>query len=151
MLVNWGVKASQWILIIILVTSSLLAIAINKADITGRKKLQLFQLINRFSKFLLLPGALWILVAQIAVLTRQEYISMEHSTANFIYAFCAAGILIVCLWNLLPLTVDGINECKRKSITASKYERIFKKLRGSFVAIMFIIIFFFSLFFLFAR
>ncbi|HSC52483.1 MAG TPA: hypothetical protein VLC98_02610 [Phnomibacter sp.] len=151
MLFSWGVKASQWILIIILVTSSLLAIAINNADITGRKKLQLFQLINRFSKLFLLPGALWVLVSQIVTLSRQEYISMEHSTANFIYAFCTAAILIVCFWKLLPLTAEGISECRRKSITASKYERIFKRLRGAFVAIMFIIIFFFSLVFLFVR
>lgn len=131
----------QWLMIVMLTASAIIAIAINQADLSGSKKLKLFRVMNRFTKFFLLPASIYMLVIQIIALYMENYISVENSSWRFSIAFGAVCILALSIFRILPLTSEGIYEIKRKSITASKYQRIFKKLRASFMAIMIVIIF----------
>jgi len=120
------------LMVLILTLSSIMAIVINQADLSGSKKFALFKSCDRLNKFFFIPAALFSLVVQIAELFNEKYINMENSFSRFSIAFCALSILLLSFFRILPLTKEGIFEVKRKSITASKYMRIFRKLRASF-------------------
>jgi len=139
------------LMVLILTLSSIMAIVINKADLSGSKKLILFRYCDRFNKFFFIPGAIFLLVVQIVELFNEKYINIENSFSRFSIAFCALSILLLCFFRILPLTKQGLNEMKRKSITASKYMHIFRKLRASFMAIMVIVIFSYWLNYMFSR
>lgn len=149
MLFRWEEQSHQWLMVLILASSAVIAIVINQSNMSGSKKLKLFRFIKRFTKFFLLPAAVYMLVIQIIALSNENYISVESSSWRFSIAFGEVCILLLIFTRILPLTNEGIAEMKRKSITASKYQRIFMKLRSSFMAMMVVIIFSFWLNYMF--
>jgi hypothetical protein len=140
MLFPFEEQSHKILMILILTLSAIIAIIINQGDFTGSKKLRFFRFIKRFCLFFLIPASLYMLAIQIIELSLETYLSVENSASRLSVAFGAIMVIILSFFRILPLAKEGIYETKRNSITASKYQRIFKTLRSSFMAIMVFVI-----------
>jgi hypothetical protein len=150
MLFPFEEQSHKILMILILALASIIAIYINQADFSGKKKLGFFIAINRFCKFFLIPAASYMLVVQLIGVATRNYINVDNSAWRLSIAFGSIMVLILCFARVLPLTKNGIFEVKRNSITSSKYQRIFKSLRSTFMAIMVFVIFTFWLTYMFS-
>lgn len=140
MLFTWEEYTHQYLMIFILIVSAIAAIAINQSDLSGKKKLTFFKLVYRFCLFFLIPASIYIIVVQFIALYTTEFISMEKHGWRFYLAFGAFFILLISVFRIRTLSAEGIHEANRKSITASKFLRIFQKLRASFMALIVVIL-----------
>lgn len=131
----------KWFLVIMLVLASVMAIVINQTDLSGKRKLRIFRIIFGSSLALLLPLGFYLLSINIWGIASKEYVSVENSLSRFVNAFCGIVVILIALLRLIPVSKEGIADYKRKSITASKYQRIFKSLRAGYMGIMIIIVF----------
>jgi len=136
MLFTWEILLHQILLVLLLVSSSIISILINQADLSGPKKITLFRFINGFNKAIVLPAALFLLIANVWGIAQTEYINVQNVSARFFMGLTGLITLGVSAFQITPLTNEGISELKRKSITGSKYQKIFQKLRTAFITIM---------------
>jgi hypothetical protein len=131
----------KWFMVLMLVLSSLMAIVINQTDLSGKRKLRIFKTIYWLSLSVFLPIGVYILAVNLWGVSQKEFVSIENSSSRFINSFCGLVVALITLFRQLPVSKEGIGEYKRKSITASKYQRIFKSLRAGYMGIMIIIVF----------
>ncbi len=131
----------KWLMVIMLVIASVMAIVINQTDLSGKRKLRIFRIIFGSSLAVLLPMGFYLLAVNTWGIANKEYVSVENSVSRFVNAFCGIVIILIAMLRLIPVSKEGVADYKRKSITASKYQRIFKSLRAGYMAIMIIIVF----------
>lgn len=134
-------SSHKWLMVILLVMVSVMAIVINQTDLSGQRKLRIFRIVFRSSVAVLLPVGFYMLVANTWGIVSKEYISLENSMSRFVNVFCGLVIILMGMFHLIPVSKEGIANYKRKSITASKYQRIFRSMRAGYIVIMIIIAF----------
>lgn len=136
MLFKWEIQTHQAFMILLLVSAAIIAIVINQSDLSGKKKLTLFKFVNAYNRFVVIPVSLFLLVANIWGISQIEFISIENSAVRGLISLGGLIVLLVSVFKIIPLSKEGLQEIQRKSITASKYHKIFLQLRASFIFIM---------------
>ncbi len=140
MLFRWEDKSHLWVMVIMLCFSAIGSIVINQTTITGDKKLKILRFIKGVNFLIFVPGSLYEIVVNALGISSLEYVKMENAMWRFCYILGGITTLLVALLSIFPKTGEGLQLIKRKSITSSKYQYIFRTLRGSFMAIMVLII-----------
>lgn len=136
MLFPWEILLHQILMVVVLVLSAIISIVINKADLSGKKKYTLFKFIRSFTLFFILPTTLFLMAANVWGIAQLDFITVEKAAYRGIIAITGLITMLVAAFSIVPQTNEGMKEVRRKSITASKYQKIFQKLRANFITIM---------------
>lgn len=136
MLFRWEHQTHQFLMVFLLASSAIVAIIINQSDLSGKTKKNFFRFIYRYNSFFVIPAAAFILVTNVWGITQIEFISVASAGERVLMALAGLIILLIAIFRVLSLTKSGLYEVKRNSITASKYLKIFQRLRAAFMAIM---------------
>lgn len=136
MLFPWEILLHQILMVVVLVLSAIISIVINKADLSGKKKYTLFKFIRAFTLFFMLPTTLFLMAANVWGIAQLDFITVEKAAYRGIIAITGLITMLIAAFSIIPQTHEGMMEVRRKSITASKYQKIFQKLRANFITIM---------------
>jgi hypothetical protein len=136
MLFRFEEYSYRFALMLLLLLSAVLSIVISQADLSGKKKYRLLKRIRQLNTLIIFPAGIFLLVAPVAGIVKQEFITVENSMWRAILALGAAFILVVATYSILPLSNEGIRNYRRNLITSTSYSRVFQKIRNSLVAMM---------------
>ncbi|QGW28156.1 hypothetical protein [Phnomibacter ginsenosidimutans] len=148
MLFQWEMLLHQAVMVFLLISASVIAIVINQADLSGKKKLTLLRFISSFNLLVVIPAALFLLLVNLYGIAQIEYKTLENSLMRGLIALTGLLTLLIGLFRILKLSKEGLAEIKRKSIMASKYQVIFQKIRSAFMFIMLSVVICFWILFL---
>lgn len=148
MLFQWEMLLHQAVMVFLLISASVIAIVINQADLSGKKKLTLLRFISNFNLLVVIPAALFLLLVNLYGIAQIEYKTLDNSLMRGLIALTGLLTLLIGLFRILKLSKEGLAEIKRKSIMASKYQVIFQKIRSAFMFIMLSVVICFWILFL---
>ena len=117
MLFQWEMLLHQAVMVFLLISASVIAVVINQADLSGKKKLTLLRFISSFNLLVVIPAALFLLLVNLYGIAQIEYKTLENSLMRGLIALTRLLTLLIGLFRILKLSKEGLAEIKRKSIS----------------------------------